>query len=496
MIVRKFSFFLLFPLTLAFTLYTRDIRWCTVLLLCTGMIGAGCGITFLAQDYSPGVKQAGFYIIACALGISFGFSLSVRMMYHTAKVYTGLEIPAITSFSGTCVKDSIPARKKGYTHYIDLITVHSDVLGVTAQARGRVMVISETGSRLFTGETIEITSRLSSADPGQNIQFICYAKGRDVTRIGYSNIIFRMRRQLYNGVVSKIDNMGYPASALFQTLFLGSREELPTDMYEGFEKTGTLHILALSGLHVGIIYALAGLLLFFLPWPWVKYMTGFCIILFYLFIVGPRPSLVRATVMIIVIGIGYILSLEREPLNLLGIACSLILIADPFSAFSLSFQLSFLALLGIFIISTPITAFLKQYLPGWIALPLSFSIGAQIATAPVVFIHFGKVYPTGIIVTLLLIPLVTVFLWGGILFLLLNNINLPFIREPGEFFFSFLYKIIYVITSIFKRIPGITVRWEWWHWIIFFICILPFLLNIRILGRTRPVVRRIKRVEL
>ncbi|MBN2533596.1 MAG: ComEC/Rec2 family competence protein [Spirochaetales bacterium] len=484
MIHRKFSFFVLFAIALALTFYTSGIRWFGFLLVCTGIVTAGAGVTFLVQNDRKGLKQKGIFLIACTLGIAFGFSLSARVTVDRAKVFTGLRITRISSFTGVCIKDSVPAGESGFIHYIDLIDVQSDVLKASAGARGRVVVISKPGVMLFTGEKVSVKSGISPAGSGEDRDFICYAGNRDIARTGYSFFLFQVRQNLHTGLVSLIETMGFPASALFKALFLGIREDLPPDLYNGFEKTGTLHILALSGLHAGIIYALVSLLLFFLPWPWMKYSAGFCVILFYLFIVGPKPSLVRATVMIIIFGTCYLLSLEREPLNLLGIACSLILIADPVSAYSLSFQLSFLAMAGIIIISPPVAAFFKKYLPPFIALPFSLSIGAQAGTAPIVFLHFGTMYPSGIIVTLLLIPFVTVFLWGGIIFLFLNVTHFPFIRESGEFIFSPVYGIMAKVTSFFSKIPGITLQWKWWHWVIFLMCMIPFLFPLPIIRRS------------
>jgi ComEC/Rec2-related protein len=475
MVSRKISFFVVCTCTLIPVLYTSRIFPAPLLFACAGIVSAGLGMTLFVQTSSIRVKQAGFFLITCFLGISLGLSLSVRLQLQRASAFTGLETSRITSYTGTCTKDSLPAEKGGYITIIQLTRVHSDILGASADARGRVMCMSEGSARFYTGEKVVINTGLSPVHFSPDIHFISYPREGEILPSGYSCFLFHLRQELHQGLESLIETMGFPASALFKALFLGIQEDLSGNVYEGFEKTGTLHILALSGLHAGIIFTFAGFFLFFFPGKWIKYIAGFCIILFYLFIVGPRPSLVRAAIMIIIIGIGYLLALERELLNLLAIAGFLILIVDPASAFSLSFQLSFLALAGIFLVSPRFTSLLRQYLPRWIALPLACSIGAQFMTAPVVFLRFGTVYPSGILVTLVLLPFVTVFLWGGLIFLLLSGIHFPFIREIGEYFFSFLYTVIIRISSFFKHMPGITIDWKWWHWLLFLLCLLLFL---------------------
>ncbi|MBN2439880.1 MAG: ComEC/Rec2 family competence protein [Spirochaetales bacterium] len=479
MIIRNISFFVIFSLALVFTLYVADIRGISMFLVCLAVISAGSGVTFLAPDFTIKLKQRGFLFIAFAIGVSFGFSLSARMHLQTMKVFTGIELTKVTSFTGVCIKDSVPGAKNGFIHYLELTSVSSSILDASANARGIVMVLSENGRPFHTGEMITVNRSCTPADFRPDINFICRAKEHEMRQTGYSWCVFRARKDILLGLMAIIKKMGFPASTLFEALFLGKRENLPAPLYQGFEQTGTLHILALSGLHVGIIYSFLSILLFLLPGKWLKYMAGSIVVLFYLFLVGPRPSLLRASVMLMIFGLGFLLSLEREPLNLLAISAFIILMIDPFSAFSLSFQLSFLALAGIFIMGRPIAALIRPYLPSFVALPLAFSFGAQIMTAPIALASFGIIYPAGIIVTLLLLPVITVFLIGGIIFLFLFALPVPFLQELGRLFFSFLYRVIFIVTSAFKSIPGISFEWKWWYILFFLIVLFPFLFTIR-----------------
>jgi ComEC/Rec2-related protein len=475
MIHRKISFFMVHSICLLLTLYTvqSDIMFhlCIIIAIITG--GAGVSLFGLSRLT---LKRTGFFLIAIMIGIFSGFSLSARIELEKRSGYTGIELSQVEEFSGVMAKDSVARQDDGYIHYIDLNSVSS--FDVDADAQGTVMLISSTGEKHYTGEIISVKATLSSfhGDGKPVIHFISSIKKDNIKGKGFSSFLWRMRYSIHRIFEGHIQSMGYPASSLFEALFLGVRENLPEEMYDGFEKTGTLHILALSGLHVGIIYLLITLILLPLPWKKIKIITGFILVFFYLFIVGPRPSLLRASIMLIVFGTGYLFMREREPLNLLSIAACIILFFDPSAAFSLSFQLSFLAMLGIFIIGQPCALFLRPWLPRFVCFTLGFSIGAQIGTAPVIIMSFGFIYPVGILITLLVIPLVTLFLWTGIIFMILCNIPLLYITLVGRHLLMFLYRFIFLINNFFMGVPGLYIEWENWYLIFFILLFLMFLL--------------------
>jgi ComEC/Rec2-related protein len=197
----------------------------------------------------------------------------------------------------------------------------------------------------------------------------------------------------------------------------------------------------------------------------VKFVLGGIALIGYLFLCGPAPSLTRATVMLLAATAGAALFRNVRLKDSLGIACFLLLLFDPAAIRSLSFQLSFLAVWGFAVFGGRITDFLSPRMPGFLASSLSFSVSAQLATAPLVLSAFGILYPSGIIVTLVLTPVITLFTWAGVVYLAMGLLPLLPLHQAGSFFFGFLYDIMEGIVRFFKVIPGIEWKWQPAHFL-------------------------------
>jgi competence protein ComEC len=156
--------------------------------------------------------------------------------------------------------------------------------------------------------------------------------------------------------------------------------------------------------------------------------------------------------------LGFILDRDTRTLNLLSLAAAGILLADPAAAGELSFQLSFLSLLGILLLGPQLRRLLTPPLPPFLGSAVSMSLGAQAATTPVLLAVFGAAYPAGALAALPLIPLVTVFLWGGLAALLLSLLPVPpLLAVPLEV----LHRGILATLGFFSRFPPLR-RSAWW----------------------------------
>jgi len=154
-------------------------------------------------------------------------------------------------------------------------------------------------------------------------------------------------------------------------------------------------------------------------------------------------------------GMAYLADRDFNPLNILSLAAAVILLIEPFSLFELSSQLSFLSLLGIILIGAPLAGSTAAYLPGFIRFPLAYSVGAQLMTAPALLYTFGSVYPIGIPAALLLIPLISLFIWFGIIYLIVGWIPVYFIGQVFALSLNFIYDIISVLTAFFSQAPAV-----------------------------------------
>jgi competence protein ComEC len=210
--------------------------------------------------------------------------------------------------------------------------------------------------------------------------------------------------------------------SILSALTLGYQNDLTDDIKQGFRTTGTVHVLSVSGLHVGIIYLMISFLLGFIRRGtnvyWLKPLLIIVLLWVYAFITGLPPSVIRASGMLTVFCVSDIFGRKSFSLHALYIAGFFILLISPFSIFDIGFQLSFMSVLSILYLLPKVSGLLKtenKYLRN-IRQMFALSIVAQVATFPLCLYYFGT-FPTYFFVTnLLIVPLVTLITYtvGGI----------------------------------------------------------------------------------
>ncbi len=200
----------------------------------------------------------------------------------------------------------------------------------------------------------------------------------------------RLRNKLFRFA----EGLSPQAQGLFEALILGSRFHLPAGLQEKFETQGTFHLLAISGMHLGLLLSWSWLmvklflrlwpsLLLFLPEKLLVFLVSSPLLVSYSLLSGPTPSALRAVVMFGLFTMNLILYREGRGLDLLALTVLLILLKQPATVGSLSFRLSVSATAAILI-----AARLRKKLPGtsgcW-RYPFNvfyFSLAASLATAP------------------------------------------------------------------------------------------------------------------
>ena len=218
------------------------------------------------------------------------------------------------------------------------------------------------------------------------------------------------------------------SSKTMQALLLGDKDEIEDNQMQIYQQTGVMHVLAVSGMHVGILYV--GLLLLLTPgykrWKWITILP-IAFIWVFSFVTGAGPAVLRAALMIMFVDIGKKLDEECNSINLLFASGMILLIVQPYLVWDIGFQLSFAAMLGLFYAMKPIqnmAYFKRNFVRKYIWSPTAMSISAQAATTPLTFYYFGN-FPLLFILTNLVILLpVTLALYGGVM-LLLSSWLLP-----------------------------------------------------------------------
>jgi competence protein ComEC len=410
----------------------------------------------LASSAQPAARRAGALLLAAALGAAAGAWSLARMQTSAMSAH----LPAggaVTGFTGRLRADSMLSRSGDSILRVSLLTASSEKRGVSGTARGEALVICAGDYRFALGEIVAVRSDLRPLDsPGPETS-AAWVNREDVRSLGFSNRAWRFRAQAREWAHRELSRVGYPASALLEALITGSREDVPEDLSDGFRRTGTLHVLALSGLHVGILYGLVLAAFGFLRGRTAKIAAASAVLIVYQFFAGFMPSLMRATLMLLAGSAAALLDRDSEPLNLLSISGIAVLAIDPFQAFTLSFQLSYLALAGILVLGPLIRRPLEGRIPPVLLVPLAASIGAQLATLPVVLPSFGAWYPSGIVASIILVPLIAVFLSFGLGWLVVS----PLLHGPLQHLvsqaFGGLYRMIEGSATLLARLPGVSV---------------------------------------
>jgi competence protein ComEC len=220
--------------------------------------------------------------------------------------------------------------------------------------------------------------------------------------------------------------------ALAAALLLGSRDFLEKETEIQFSNAGAVHILSVSGLHVGIMYIVADKLLFFLKRGRrsrrVQQVLIICCIWAYAFISGLPSSVIRASMMFSLIAAGNMLKRSPENYNILVVAAFCQLWIDPFEITRVGFQLSYLAVLGIFAFYQPINGLISQVNRPveWLWSIIAVSLAAQLVTFPLGSYYF-HMFPVYFLITnLLVVPLAAIITYFAVFLLVAGASGLTF----------------------------------------------------------------------
>ncbi len=195
---------------------------------------------------------------------------------------------------------------------------------------------------------------------------------------------------------------------------LGEKKGISKEVRKTFSASGGAHILALSGMHLGILFMILTFLLPTKRWPKISVLTELFAIWAFVFLIGFQPSLVRAALMLTIYSIAKMLSRNTRSMDVLAVTAALLLVISPQWLFDVGFQMSFAAVTGILLLYGSIFRFLtyREKESGqpsvWITCRRVFSDGivglvvisltAQLGVAPLVAYYFGN-FPTYFLLT-------------------------------------------------------------------------------------------------
>ena len=265
--------------------------------------------------------------------------------------------------------------------------------------------------------------------------------------------------------VYKDFGLDHDAYSFISAITLGYKADLSDDLKGAFRASGTSHVLAVSGLHVGIIYIVIISIFSFLGRRGKVFVIKQLLVLLclwaYVFVTGMPVSVVRAAIMLSLLCIGNMLNREGVTYNTLAVAAFFVLVINPFYLFDVGFQLSFAAVVAILFFQPKLSKLYKPKIKAvdYIWNLFTVSLAAQLGVFPLVLYFFGT-FPTYFFITnLLVLPFIAIIIYSAVLltFLyLLSFLNLwflPTLYSLVLIFIQFLIKTVLQVVYFFESLP-------------------------------------------
>ena len=431
----------------------------------------GIGFWFFGQQNVPPLICATCIYIICAV-IYF---LLIKKTHTLTKFLFGVSVQLFLFFSGWLLCDYTSEKNNpiNYTHFLtDSTASYSGYVSeipiektksvkaeVTLQqiklkdkwqnTCGKIIIYFEKtdktktleigNSIVFTGNLQEIQSPLNPHEfdyksylSMRNIYHSVYLKEeswmiyhneKTFSLVGFSQKIRKYLLDTY-----RTSGLEQNEFAMVAALVLGYDDEIDRPTFNAYSHTGTLHVLSVSGLHVGLIYLLLGYMLSFLnrnkKTTWIKVFLIISVLWFFVLLSGFSAPAVRAAFMFSLILLGKTLFEHVETANIVLVSAFLSLCINPFWLADIGFQLSYIAVLGIIYLYP---FFYNMFTFSWglvdkIWALCAVSMAAQLATLPVTLYYFHQ-FPTLFLITnLIVIPISIIVMYGGILLLLFSKI--------------------------------------------------------------------------
>jgi competence protein ComEC len=407
-------------------------------------------------------RKLGILVTAAAVGFSLGIAARRSL---PGSVALGLEAEKVTAISGVLREDPRflqSARNSGGSGMgVVELSGCAGRGGLRASAGGNVTVFfpyeSISALKEF-GRGCEIYADGIFLNTGRGSLFnavsVHIVKPASAVEIFRTRLRAALLERLQNGPGSRGQAAEPPVwGGLASALLLGVRDDLDTELSQGFRNSGCTHILALSGMHLAI---LSGILAFLIRKPlgirWAS-LAGAIFVLFYVFVAGSQPSLVRAAIMYLIGTFAVWGLLKARPLALLCMAFIIQLLFQSETGVSLSFILSYLALLGILTLGEAVRDLFRGRLPEILGAGLSASIGAFVLTAPVVAFYFASVRPIGILAGLVAAPVASVFMVLSLAALAAGFLPFP-LWNVFSFALTWIYRFLEFFVNLTGRVPG------------------------------------------
>lgn len=451
----------------AFGEFSLDQPWLLAMLL------GGIGMLFLLLRRLKSYQYQWIYGVTAIL-------VFVYLGYFRACIHDG-ESPRREGLCLARVYDPPMEKEKSIKAVLEIRCYKSDTAVV--KASGKVMAYFEKTDEakgLAYGDVLAFSVPIEEVSPPMNpeeFDYRQYLERRGVTGKVYlkqgdwidtgvdeRNPLFGFAYKFRDQLLLALQHCGLTEDefGVGAAILLGDDEFLPAQVKQNYVAAGSMHILCVSGLHVGIIYLLASFLLGFLGKgkraALIRRLFLLALIWFYALLTGLSPSILRATLMITFVLFGELIHRKVYALNSIAASAFVLLLIDPNNLFAIGFQLSYAAVVGIVLLQKPICnlIFVQNKWLDKVWEITAVSLAAQIATLPFAVYYFNQFTSYFWLSNLFLTPLSFLVILSGMLLLVLSWV--PWLNVVlGKVVWTLLH-VMNLSVAWIERLPGSLVK--------------------------------------
>ena len=369
--------------------------------------------------------------------------------------YTNLTVRAKNRNTGAMLNGKVLVKTLPYPRYF-----YGDVLKISCQLKSPSTIIDEVTGRAFAYD--KYLARYG-------IYSICQRSEIKIIRAEQGNSFLASLYKIKRGFVRAVQHsLPEPTASFLAGLLIGAKKSIPAELMDDFNRTGTTHIVALSGFNITIIGVLISNICRRL---WLSRRQSFLVsllaIAFFVLITGAASSVVRAGIMGTIVLLAQQSGRLSRVANTLALAALIMVAINPYIlAYDAGFQLSFLATIGLVYLS-PVVGKYASKIPEFFSLRENFSatISAIVMTTPLIMFQFGRFSVVAVLVNLLVLPVVPWAMALGFISTIISWIWLP-LGQIAAWPTWLVLKYIIVIIHYFSQLkyasvslPTIGISW-------------------------------------
>lgn len=272
----------------------------------------------------------------------------------------------------------------------------------------------------------------------------------------------KVRKNLMNHTTAAFRE---PEGAAFSAMAWGEPVRLPREVEDNFRRVGVTHILAISGFNLTLVAGGLWGIALLLPLPaWGVAIVVSALVWGYVVLVGAPISAVRAAWFWTLVLAGLRIQWLISPLTVMLLTVAVMVTLNPNVVFDVGFQLSLSAVVGIWLawfVSKPLT----QRIPKILRAVLVATVGATLATAPIVAYHFGLISLTTIVANIFIVPATIAFMYAGFIGLFVHYMFPP-VALVLSFSVHLIWQFMDFVTSFLAHVPGLTLTEVSVPWIV------------------------------